>query len=146
MPIEILAVIPEPTIRWTLISIAFGLWGTSSCGTCTPSSRRCVSLLTHLTLPLPLLAPARFLTPFSGGRKATRLLIILIAALHAGVAISFKVLFFSRYIIAPAKRDALTPALSATVTAVLGAGVGKATSEGRGEFYHGEYYCDRELG
>jgi hypothetical protein len=34
--------------------------------------------------------------------KATRLLIILIAALHAGLAISFiKVLFFSRYIIAP---------------------------------------------
>jgi hypothetical protein len=38
--------------------------------------------------------------------KATRLLIIVIAALHAGLAITFKVLFFSYYIVVKAAGDA----------------------------------------
>ena len=31
--------------------------------------------------------------------KATRLLIIIVAALHAGLALTFKVLFFSYYVV-----------------------------------------------
>ncbi|KAJ7839027.1 Yip1-domain-containing protein [Mycena olivaceomarginata] len=93
IPVSILAVIPEPTVRWTLVGIAFGLSG--------------YFLVRNV---YPILA--------SADAKATRLLIILIAALHAGLAISFKVLFFSYYIIAPAVGDAPAPAPTATVSAV----------------------------
>ncbi|KAJ7035941.1 hypothetical protein C8F04DRAFT_1097158 [Mycena alexandri] len=77
IPVSILAVIPFPTVRWSLVGIAFGLSG--------------YFLVRNV---YPILASAE--------AKATRLIIIVIAALHAGLAITFKLLFFSYDIIAPA--------------------------------------------
>ncbi|KAJ7717178.1 Yip1-domain-containing protein [Mycena olivaceomarginata] len=99
IPVSILAVIPEPTVRWTLVGIAFGLSG--------------YFLVRNM---YPILA--------SADAKATRLLIILIAALHAGLAISFKLLFFSYYIIAPAAGDAPAPTPTPTPTPGAGAEAG----------------------
>ncbi|KAJ6545428.1 hypothetical protein B0H19DRAFT_1167664 [Mycena capillaripes] len=75
IPVSILAVIPESTVRWSLVGVAFGLSG--------------YFLVRNV---YPILATAE--------AKPTRLLIIIIAALHAGLAITFKVLFFSYYITA----------------------------------------------
>jgi hypothetical protein len=38
-------------------------------------------------------------SPSQAEAKATRLIIIIVAALHAGLALTFKVLFFSYYVI-----------------------------------------------
>lgn len=73
IPVAILCVIPVPIVRWVLVGIAFGLSGWF--------------LGANI---YPILASAE--------AKATRLLIILLAAIHLGIAISFKVLFFSYYI------------------------------------------------
>ncbi|KAF7342952.1 hypothetical protein MVEN_01725200 [Mycena venus] len=78
IPVSILAVIPYPPVRWSLVGIAFGLSGWF--------------LVRNV---YPILASAE--------AKATRLLIIIIAALHAGLAITFKVLFFSYYIVVSSK-------------------------------------------
>ncbi|KAJ7748415.1 hypothetical protein B0H16DRAFT_1319810 [Mycena metata] len=77
IPVSILAVIPFPAVRWSLVGIAFGLSG--------------YFLVRNV---YPILASAE--------AKATRLIIIVVAALHAGLAITFKLLFFSYDIIAPA--------------------------------------------
>ncbi|KJA23899.1 hypothetical protein HYPSUDRAFT_561801 [Hypholoma sublateritium FD-334 SS-4] len=73
IPVAILCVIPVPIVRWVLVGVAFGLSGWF--------------LGANI---YPILASAE--------AKATRLLIILLAAIHLGIAISFKVLFFSYYI------------------------------------------------
>ncbi|EPQ50849.1 Yip1-domain-containing protein [Gloeophyllum trabeum ATCC 11539] len=74
IPVSILCVIPVPIIRWVLVGVAFGLSG--------------YFLVANV---YPILASAE--------AKATRLLVILVALLHAGLALSFKVLFFSYYIV-----------------------------------------------
>ncbi|KAF9238910.1 hypothetical protein BU15DRAFT_88164 [Melanogaster broomeanus] len=73
IPVSILCVIPEPITRWVLVGIAFGLSG--------------YFLVANV---YPILA--------SADAKATRLLIIVVGALHAGLALAFKVLFFSYYV------------------------------------------------
>nr|GAT60782.1 predicted protein [Mycena chlorophos] len=80
IPVSILAVLPFPSVRWGLVGIALGLSG--------------FFLVRNV---YPILATAE--------AKATRLLIIIIAALHLGLAIAFKVLFFSYYIIPPPSGD-----------------------------------------
>ncbi|KAJ7921373.1 hypothetical protein B0H13DRAFT_2230605 [Mycena leptocephala] len=80
IPVSILAVIPVAAVRWSLVGVAFGLSG--------------YFLVRNV---YPILASAE--------AKATRLLIIVIAALHAGLAITFKVLFFSYYIVVKAAGD-----------------------------------------
>ncbi|KAH9474570.1 Protein YIPF1 [Psilocybe cubensis] len=73
IPVSFLCVIPVRILRYVLVGIAWGLSGY------------------FLGLNVyPILASAE--------AKATRLLIILLAALHTGIAIAFKVLFFSYYI------------------------------------------------
>lgn len=73
IPVSILCVIPNWIVRWTLVGVAFGLSG--------------YFLVTNI---YPILATAE--------AKATRLIIILIAVLHAGLALTFKLMFFSYYI------------------------------------------------
>ncbi|KAJ7235152.1 hypothetical protein B0H12DRAFT_1141980 [Mycena haematopus] len=91
IPVAILAVIPFSSVRWTLVGIAFGLSG--------------YFLVRNV---YPILASAE--------AKATRLIIIIIAALHAGLAITFKVLFFNYYIIAPEAPPVPSPQPSAPST------------------------------
>ncbi|KAJ7087976.1 hypothetical protein B0H15DRAFT_841963 [Mycena belliarum] len=76
IPVSILAVIPVPLVRWVLVGAAFGLSG---------------HFLVRNIYPILSSAEA----------KSTRLLIILIAALHAGLALTFKVLFFNYYVVPP---------------------------------------------
>jgi len=74
IPVSILCVIPVPILRWILVGIAFALSG--------------YFLVANV---YPILASAE--------AKSMRLFIIVIAALHAGLALTFKVLFFSYYVV-----------------------------------------------
>jgi len=75
IPVSILCVIPVPIVRWVLVGIAFALSG--------------YFLVANV---YPILATAE--------AKATRLIIIVVALLHAGLALTFKILFFSYYVVA----------------------------------------------
>ncbi|KZT12966.1 Yip1 domain family protein [Laetiporus sulphureus 93-53] len=72
IPVTVLCVIPVPLVRWVLVGIAFLLSG--------------YFLVANV---YPVLA--------SADAKPVRLIIILLVILHAGLALSFKVLFFSYY-------------------------------------------------
>ncbi|KAH6912894.1 Yip1 domain family protein [Coprinopsis sp. MPI-PUGE-AT-0042] len=74
IPVSILCVAPVPIMRWALVGLAFGLSG--------------YFLAANI---YPILASAE--------AKATRLLILVLAAIHLGIAITFKVLFFSYYVV-----------------------------------------------
>ncbi|GLB39739.1 putative yip1 domain family protein [Lyophyllum shimeji] len=74
IPVSILCVIPVPIVRWVLVFLAFALSG--------------YFLVINI---YPILASAE--------AKATRLIIIIIAVLHAALALTFKVVFFSYYVI-----------------------------------------------
>jgi len=74
IPVAVLCVIPVPIVRWALVGLAFGLSGWF--------------LGANI---YPILASAE--------AKATRLIILILAAVHFGIAISFKVLFFHYYVI-----------------------------------------------
>ena len=79
-----------PIVRWVLVAVAFGLSGWFLAANIYP------------VLASVSLYPYFFIHSLTDVRqaeaKATRLLIILLAAIHLGIAISFKVLFFSYYI------------------------------------------------
>jgi len=74
IPVAVLCVIPVPIVRWALVGLAFGLSGWF--------------LGANV---YPILASAE--------AKVTRLIILVLAAIHFGIAISFKVLFFSYYVV-----------------------------------------------
>jgi len=74
IPVAFLCVIPVPLVRWILVGLAFGLSG--------------YFLVANV---YPVLATAE--------AKATRLLVIIVAVLHLGLAITFKLLFFSYYVV-----------------------------------------------
>lgn len=76
IPVSLLCVIPIPILRWSLVGVAFGLSG--------------YFLVANV---YPILASAE--------AKATRLLVIIIFILHAALAITLKVEFFSYYIVTP---------------------------------------------
>ncbi|KAF9467231.1 hypothetical protein BDZ94DRAFT_1305706 [Collybia nuda] len=84
IPVSILCVIPVPILRWVLVLGAFALSG--------------YFLVVNV---YPILASAE--------AKATRLIIIIVAVLHAGLALSFKVLFFSYYVIDKIGSDITLP-------------------------------------
>ncbi|KAJ7447002.1 hypothetical protein FB451DRAFT_1355013 [Mycena latifolia] len=84
IPVAILAVIPVPVVRWALVGIGFGLSG--------------YFLVRNV---YPILSTA--------DSKSPRLLVLLLLALHAGLALSFKVLFFNYYVVAPAGPPADLP-------------------------------------
>lgn len=50
--------------------------------------------------------------------KATRLLIIIIAVLHAALALTFKVLFFNYYVVEKIGGDFDIPGLNSTITPI----------------------------
>jgi len=72
IPVATLCVIPVPLVRWILVGIAFLLSG--------------YFLVANV---YPILA--------SADAKPVRLIVILLVVLHAALALSFKVLFFSYY-------------------------------------------------
>ncbi|CCM02837.1 uncharacterized protein FIBRA_04949 [Fibroporia radiculosa] len=72
IPVSVLCVIPIPLARWILVGVAFLLSG--------------YFLVANV---YPVLA--------SADAKPVRLIIILLVLLHAGIALSFKILFFSYY-------------------------------------------------
>ncbi|KAI0663068.1 Yip1-domain-containing protein [Cubamyces menziesii] len=74
IPVSLLCVIPVPVVRWVLVGIAFLFSGW---------------FLAANVYPILATADA----------KPVRLIIILLAALHAGVALCFKILFFSYYVV-----------------------------------------------
>ncbi|KAG0703589.1 hypothetical protein DFH29DRAFT_981893 [Suillus ampliporus] len=74
VPVSILCVVPIPILRWILVGTAF-----------------CLSGYFLVANVYPILAMA--------DAKATRLLIIVVGALHAGLALTLKVLFFSYYVV-----------------------------------------------
>lgn len=74
VPISVLCVIPIPLVRWALVGIGLGLSGWF--------------LVANV---YPILAAAE--------AKATRLLIIVLVLLHFSLALTFKVLFFSYYVV-----------------------------------------------
>ncbi|KAF8639227.1 hypothetical protein AX17_001712 [Amanita inopinata Kibby_2008] len=74
IPVSILCVLPIPLLRWLLVGIAFGLSG--------------YFLVANI---YPILASAE--------AKATRLLIVVLVLLHFGLALTFKVMFFSYYVV-----------------------------------------------
>ncbi|KAG6337017.1 hypothetical protein ID866_2077 [Astraeus odoratus] len=74
IPVSILCVIPNWIVRWALVALGFGLSG--------------YFLVANV---YPILA--------SADAKATRLLIIVICALHAMLALTFKIMFFSYYVV-----------------------------------------------
>ncbi|KAL1946928.1 hypothetical protein VTO73DRAFT_15032 [Trametes versicolor] len=74
IPVALLCVIPVPIVRWILVGVAFLMSGW------------------YLAANVyPVLATA--------DAKPVRLVIILLAALHAGIALCFKILFFSYYVV-----------------------------------------------
>lgn len=82
--------IPVPILRWALVGVAFGLSGWflgSSIYPVLASVSNCPSIWRNLINKLQAEA------------KATRLIIVLLAMIHVGIAISFQVLFFSYYIV-----------------------------------------------
>jgi len=76
IPVAVLCVIPVPLVRWILVGVAF-----------------CVSGYFLVANVYPVLA--------SSEAKATRALVLIIALLHAALALTLKVLFFSYYIVKP---------------------------------------------
>jgi hypothetical protein len=74
IPVSVLCVIPVPILRLVLVGLAFGFSGWF--------------LASNI---YPILASAE--------AKATRLLIIILGAIHLAIAITFKVLFFNYYVI-----------------------------------------------
>ncbi|KAF8957525.1 hypothetical protein BDZ97DRAFT_1906778 [Flammula alnicola] len=84
LALPVLCVIPVPIVRWVLVGLAFGLSGWF--------------LGSNI---YPILASAE--------AKAMRLLIVVLAAIHLGIAISFKVLFFSYYVVDKIGADITLP-------------------------------------
>jgi hypothetical protein len=84
IPVSVLCVIPVPIVRWSLVGVA--------------------SVLSGWFLGAnvyPILASAE--------AKATRLIILVLAAIHFGIALSFKVLFFSYYVVDKIGADITIP-------------------------------------
>ncbi|KAG9029253.1 hypothetical protein FRB95_005527 [Tulasnella sp. JGI-2019a] len=74
IPVSLFCIAPIPLLRWVLVGIAGGVSG--------------YFLVRNV---YPILAAAE--------AKATRLLVIVIAVLHLGIALTFKILFFSYYVV-----------------------------------------------
>ena len=90
---QVLCVIPESITRWVLVGVAFGLSGYYLGANVYP-------ILSSVSRFLIVRDPDWVdLAALQADAKATRLLIIVVAALHAGLALTFKVLFFSYYVV-----------------------------------------------
>ena len=91
-PIQLLCVIPVPVVRWVLVGLAFLASGWFLVANVYP-------ILATVRVVVVLCIQAAD-TPYpQADAKPVRLIIVLLAALHAAVALCFKVLFFSYYIV-----------------------------------------------
>ncbi|KAG6810441.1 hypothetical protein H0H92_011860, partial [Tricholoma furcatifolium] len=91
VPVSILCVIPVPIVRWVLVLLAFASSG--------------YFLVMNI---YPILATAE--------AKATRLIIVVVAVLHAALALTFKVVFFSYYVVEKIGADIPLPGGDAPTT------------------------------
>ncbi|KAF8327595.1 Yip1-domain-containing protein [Cantharellus anzutake] len=74
IPVSVLCIIPVPVLRWTLVGIAFGLSGT---------------FLVRNVYPVLSSVP----------QKSVQLILPILLIFHIAIAITFKLLFFSYYIV-----------------------------------------------
>ncbi|KAG8897262.1 hypothetical protein FRB99_008276 [Tulasnella sp. 403] len=74
IPVSLICIVPIPLLRWVLVGVAGGVSG--------------YFLVRNV---YPILAGAE--------AKATRLLVLVIGAIHLGIALTLKILFFSYYIV-----------------------------------------------
>lgn len=85
--------IPVPIVRWVFVGLAFGLSGYFLIRNVYPV----LATVRHLFFtPRVQLAYLRYL---QAETKATRLLIIIIVLLHAALALTYKIMFFSYYVV-----------------------------------------------
>lgn len=91
---QVLCVIPESITRWVLVGVAFGLSGYYLGANVYPI----LSSVSRLLIVCMIFDRADLAT-LQADAKATRLLIIVIAVLHGGLALTFKGLFFSYYVV-----------------------------------------------
>jgi len=96
IPVAVLCVIPVSIVRWVLCGVAFLISG--------------FFLAANV---YPILAGAE--------TKSVRLLIVILALFHAGIALCFKVLFFSYYIKQIGPKDPIDAPIPADPTATLAA-------------------------
>ncbi|KAF8508723.1 Yip1-domain-containing protein [Hysterangium stoloniferum] len=89
IPVSVLCVIPVAIVRWVLVGVAFGFSG--------------YFLVANI---YPILASAE--------QKATRLLVIILVVLHAALALTFKLLFFSYYVDTTSPSDPITTPVGTT--------------------------------
>jgi protein YIPF1/2 len=86
--LQILCVIPVPLLRWSLVGLAFLFSGYFLVANIYPI----LASVSHL---LQILLLATHVVVWQAEQKATRLLVIILVILHAALALTFKVLFFS---------------------------------------------------
>ena len=97
--------IPVPIVRWALVGIAFCLSGWFLGANVYP-------ILASVSAPSLVDPHFDELTCYSfleAEAKMTRLIIVVLAAIHFGIAISFKVLFFSYYVVEKIGSDIAIP-------------------------------------
>lgn len=94
--------IPVPILRWVLVGVAFTLSGYFLVANVYPIL---ASVSPRYQTKFFRIGP---FTLFQAEAKPTRLIIILIGVLHAGLALTFKVLFFSYYVVKSKEPDPLS--------------------------------------
>lgn len=108
---QVLCVIPISLVRWILCGVAFLLSGFFLVANVYP-----VLASVRLICSISSITSTNILDFRQADKKAVRLLIILLVALHAGIALCFKVLFFSYYIKQIGPKDPIDPPIPANPT------------------------------
>lgn len=83
---------PFPIVRWVLVGVAFASSGYYLVANVYPILASVRAAFSSLFLPI-------YQFMHQAEAKSMRLIIIIVAALHAGLALSFKVLFFNYYVV-----------------------------------------------
>ena len=93
---KVLCIIPVPIVRWVLVAAAFGLSGYFLVRNVYPILATVRSKFSSLTA---IVSQQHYSNKFQAESKAARLLVVIVAILHAALALSFKFLFFSYYVV-----------------------------------------------
>jgi len=91
---QILCIVPIALLRWILCGIAFGLSGYFLVANVYPV----LVSVCHPSLACSVIQFKLFFFSTQADQKSVRLMIVVVAVLHAVMALLFKVLFFSYYI------------------------------------------------
>lgn len=89
---QILCVIPVPIVRWTLVGIAFLVSGYFLVANIYPILASVCKLINKCIFRCNS-------RQIQAEQKAARLLVIILVILHAALALTFKLLFFSYYVV-----------------------------------------------